>query len=257
MASFQGRIGQQPYEDGDGTVPGVLVERFIGVWPGETCERTVDAPTAPYRGGYFADAAAWPKLEDVEARLMYADCATFLPDNVLVKVDRAGMAVGLETRAPLLFGTTGTNGWYRSNVQIRWLIDDSGSLESVIGCNDVDVTADTAGTEFTCTATSTGGTTTILARMEAQLETYERAAIEATRLTRARVRWHTDFLWSQSRSRREGIIGLPRKRADVILTGAAIYEAVMEEFGFLELRVSTRGLRFAAVMGDMPEAITP
>ena len=45
MASFQGRIGQQPYEDGDGTVPGVLVERFIGVWPGETCERTVDAPT--------------------------------------------------------------------------------------------------------------------------------------------------------------------------------------------------------------------
>jgi heat shock protein HslJ len=45
MASFQGRIGQQPAEDGDGTVPGVLVERFIGVWPGETCERTVDAPT--------------------------------------------------------------------------------------------------------------------------------------------------------------------------------------------------------------------
>jgi exopolyphosphatase / guanosine-5'-triphosphate,3'-diphosphate pyrophosphatase len=103
----------------------------------------------------------------------------------------------------------------------------------------------------------TGGTTTILARMEAQLETYERAAIEATRLTRARVRWHTDHLWSQSRSRREGIVGLPRKRADVILTGAAIYEAVMEEFGFLELRVSTRGLRFAAVMGDTPEAITP
>jgi exopolyphosphatase/guanosine-5'-triphosphate,3'-diphosphate pyrophosphatase len=103
----------------------------------------------------------------------------------------------------------------------------------------------------------TGGTTTILARMEARLETYDRAAIEATRLTRARVRWHTDHLWSQSRSRREGIVGLPRKRADVILTGAAIYEAVMEEFGFLELRVSTRGLRFAAVMGETPEAITP
>jgi exopolyphosphatase / guanosine-5'-triphosphate,3'-diphosphate pyrophosphatase len=103
----------------------------------------------------------------------------------------------------------------------------------------------------------TGGTTTILARMEARLETYDRAAIEATRLTRARVRWHTDFLWSQSRSRREGIIGLPRKRADVILTGAAIYEAVMEEFGFLELRISTRGLRFAAVMGEEPGGLTP
>jgi exopolyphosphatase/pppGpp-phosphohydrolase len=34
----------------------------------------------------------------------------------------------------------------------------------------------------------------------------------------------------------------------VILTGVAIYEAVMEQFGFAELRVSTRGLRFGAVM---------
>jgi len=37
-------------------------------------------------------------------------------------------------------------------------------------------------------------------------------------------------------------------RADVILTGMAIYEAVLEEFGFNELRASTRGLRFAAVL---------
>jgi exopolyphosphatase/pppGpp-phosphohydrolase len=42
--------------------------------------------------------------------------------------------------------------------------------------------------------------------------------------------------------------GLPRLRADVILTGVVIYEAVMEEFDFKQLRVSTRGLRFAAVM---------
>ena len=41
--------------------------------------------------------------------------------------------------------------------------------------------------------------------------------------------------------------GLPPKRADVILFGAAIYEAVMESFGIATLRVSTRGLRFAAV----------
>ena len=43
-------------------------------------------------------------------------------------------------------------------------------------------------------------------------------------------------------------MGLPKKRADVILAGAAIYEAVMRDLGFGELRVSTRGLRFAAVM---------
>ena len=36
-----------------------------------------------------------------------------------------------------------------------------------------------------------------------------------------------------------------------LLTGAAIYAAVMELFGFPVLRVSTRGLRFAAVMEDI------
>jgi exopolyphosphatase/pppGpp-phosphohydrolase len=30
--------------------------------------------------------------------------------------------------------------------------------------------------------------------------------------------------------------------------GVAIYQAVMEEFAFRELRISTRGLRFTAVM---------
>jgi len=94
----------------------------------------------------------------------------------------------------------------------------------------------------------TGGTTTILARMEAGLETYDRAIIEATRISRARVRWHMENLWSLRLAQREAIVGLPRKRADVILTGVVIFEAVMEHFGLAELRVSTRGLRFAAVM---------
>ena len=47
---------------------------------------------------------------------------------------------------------------------------------------------------------------------------------------------------------RKEVPGLPKLRADVILTGILIFEAVMEEFGFSQLRVSTRGLRFAAVM---------
>jgi exopolyphosphatase/guanosine-5'-triphosphate,3'-diphosphate pyrophosphatase len=97
----------------------------------------------------------------------------------------------------------------------------------------------------------TGGTTTILARMEAKLETFDRAVIENTRISRDRLRWHTENLWSMPLNRREGVVGLPRKRADVILTGMVIFEAVMEQFGFTELRVSTRGLRFAAVM-DVP-----
>jgi exopolyphosphatase/guanosine-5'-triphosphate,3'-diphosphate pyrophosphatase len=93
-----------------------------------------------------------------------------------------------------------------------------------------------------------GGTTSILARMEARMDDYDRDRIEATRLPLARVRWHRERLWSLPLEERKEIIGLPPKRADVILTGVAIYEAVMEAFDFPELRVSTRGLRFAAVM---------
>lgn len=102
----------------------------------------------------------------------------------------------------------------------------------------------------------TGGTTTILARMEAQLDDYDRVRIEATRLNFERVRWHNEQLWSLPLAQRQEIVGLPRKRADVILAGAAIYEAVMECLNFRELRVSTRGLRFAAVMGEPPVGST-
>jgi len=39
---------------------------------------------------------------DLPGRLMYRDISRYLPGNVLVKVDRASMAVGLEARCPLL-----------------------------------------------------------------------------------------------------------------------------------------------------------
>ena len=93
-----------------------------------------------------------------------------------------------------------------------------------------------------------GGTASILGCMEAELDTFDRARIEATRLSAARVSWHLERLWSMPLEARKQIVGLPKNRADVILMGVAIYQAVMEEFGFRELRISTRGLRFAAVM---------
>jgi len=93
----------------------------------------------------------------------------------------------------------------------------------------------------------TGGTASILGCMEAKLESFDRDRLEATRLSFSRVRWHVEHLWSLRLAERRNITGLPKNRADVILTGVAIFEAVMEQFGFTELRLSTRGLRFAAV----------
>jgi exopolyphosphatase/guanosine-5'-triphosphate,3'-diphosphate pyrophosphatase len=94
----------------------------------------------------------------------------------------------------------------------------------------------------------TGGTTSILARIEAKLDRYDRARIEATQLSLEQVRKHRRRLWRLPLATRKEITGLPKLRADVVLTGVVIYEMVMGEFGFTQLRVSTRGLRFAAVM---------
>jgi exopolyphosphatase/guanosine-5'-triphosphate,3'-diphosphate pyrophosphatase len=94
----------------------------------------------------------------------------------------------------------------------------------------------------------TGGTTSILARIELKLERFDRDRIEGACLSLAQVKAHRKQLWNLPLAGRKEIAGLPKLRADVILTGVIIYEAVMEEFGFQQLRVSTRGLRFAAVM---------
>jgi len=57
---------------------------------------------ASRRGSLLLEPARWPKLADLTELSLYLDTITYLPDDILVKVDRAAMAVGLETRLPLL-----------------------------------------------------------------------------------------------------------------------------------------------------------
>ncbi|HMJ91213.1 MAG TPA: hypothetical protein VK530_15435 [Candidatus Acidoferrum sp.] len=100
----------------------------------------------------------------------------------------------------------------------------------------------------------TGGAASILARMEYALDKYSRSKIDGAQISLTSIHEWMQRLWSLPLNERKKIVGLPKKRADVILTGMAIYEAVLQQFGFPVLQASTRGLRFAAVMQPEPEA---
>ena len=65
------------------------------------------APSTVVRGAsepqtLLSDPQRWPAAPDFESRMMAIDALTYLPDDILVKVDRAAMGVSLETRLPFL-----------------------------------------------------------------------------------------------------------------------------------------------------------
>lgn len=65
------------------------------------------APGTVVRGGHehptaFTDSTQWLQRADTAHELMFLDLLTYLPEDILTKVDRSTMAVSLEARAPLL-----------------------------------------------------------------------------------------------------------------------------------------------------------
>ena len=76
--------------------PEQILARALSHW------RYSTPPTPLFRGPYYAVSDHWPAIDEVRLRLPYADAVTYLPDGILARRDRTSMAVGLESRAPLL-----------------------------------------------------------------------------------------------------------------------------------------------------------
>ncbi len=71
--------------------------------------------------------------------------------------------LGRDTSPPVLqpsvSGTPGANGWYTGNVSLSYSVSDPElRITNKSGCDSVSLTTDTAGTRYTCSATSSGGT---------------------------------------------------------------------------------------------------
>jgi len=59
---------------------------------------------------------------------------------------------------PQISGTTGNNGWYRSNVTVSWSVTDPESgIATSSGCTATTLTSDTTGVLLTCSATNGAG----------------------------------------------------------------------------------------------------
>jgi exopolyphosphatase/guanosine-5'-triphosphate,3'-diphosphate pyrophosphatase len=97
-------------------------------------------------------------------------------------------------------------------------------------------------------ALGVGGSTAILAMIQLATDVFDREHIESTRFTAESLKALVERLWKMPVMERRQLPGLPPERADVILTGAAIYEAILRVLRPPALGISTRGLRFGALM---------
>jgi asparagine synthase (glutamine-hydrolysing) len=76
----------------------------------------------------LTDSTRWPNVEDFNHWMTSVDLMSYLPDDILVKVDRASMGVSLEVRIPLLdhrlveFALRLPVGMKIKNGQNKWLL---------------------------------------------------------------------------------------------------------------------------------------
>lgn len=83
---------------------------------------------------------------------------------------------------PVVTGTLGNNGWYTSDVSVSWTVTDGESDITSAACVPSNVTADTPGVTFNCSATSAGGTAngSVTIKRDATAPTISAAIIAGT-----------------------------------------------------------------------------
>ena len=79
--------------------PQEMYRTLVSHWqrPGSLVQGVPEEPPSLLTG-----TDAWPQLADPVEAMMCLDQLSYLPDDILVKVDRASMSVGLEVRVPML-----------------------------------------------------------------------------------------------------------------------------------------------------------
>ncbi|HEY9874069.1 MAG TPA: asparagine synthase (glutamine-hydrolyzing) [Candidatus Obscuribacterales bacterium] len=119
-------LSPQAWNRGFASVDALLPPKLRQRLPGEKLHKlaeilAVDSPETMYRGltSHWKDPEslvlgasepsttltnpkAWADLPDFTQRMMYLDTITYLPDDILAKIDRASMGVSLESRIPFL-----------------------------------------------------------------------------------------------------------------------------------------------------------
>ena len=99
-AKLPGQIGDKLHKfaavvtlpDGD-----AVYRRLITHWEPETVMPGIAEPK-----GIFWDSSLANEMPQLLHRMQFRDLVTYLPDDILTKVDRASMAVALEVRVPIL-----------------------------------------------------------------------------------------------------------------------------------------------------------
>jgi len=78
--------------------PQEMYMRLTSHWnsPKSLVPGSEEVSTLPINSG------SWASVKDFTNAMMFLDMISYLPDDILVKVDRASMGVGLETRTPFL-----------------------------------------------------------------------------------------------------------------------------------------------------------